>query len=56
MISEYKIKIVEGEKSVKQEIELRGDNKEEIVKECKELYGLLEPFCKSESIKKLGVR
>ena len=54
MITQYKIKIIEGEKSVKQEIELLGDDKEEIIKEVKDVYLKVKPFCVSESISKLG--
>lgn len=53
MIKEYKIKIFEGEKSVKQEIELIGDNKEEIISEIKDLYEKLKPFCLRETISKI---
>ena len=55
MITRYKIKLIEGEKSVKQEIELEGDNKEEIVTETKSIYNLLKPFCVNESLNKSGV-
>lgn len=53
-IKNYKVKLFEGEKSVKQEIELEGDNLEEISKESRRLYESLEGFCLAKSIKKLG--
>jgi len=56
MITSYKIKLFEGEKSVKQEIELIGDNKDEIVTATKELYTLLKPFCLKETLDKQGLR
>lgn len=55
MISIYKIKIIEGEKSIKQEIELQGDNKEEILSETLDIYKKLKPFCLQESISKSGL-
>ena len=56
MIRTYKVKIIEGEKSVKQEIELEGDSKEEIVSETLDLFNRLRPFCQQETFKKSGVR
>lgn len=50
MITQYKIKLVEGERSVKQEIELVGDNKEEIITETKDIYSKLKPFCLNETV------
>jgi|GEM_PF-4875094 len=55
MITTYKVKLIEGEKSLKQEIELVGDNKEEIILETTEIYLKLKPFCLKESITKTGL-
>ena len=55
MIKSYKIKLIEGEKSVKQEIELEGDNQEEIVAETKRVFELLQPFCLRQTLIKSGV-
>jgi len=55
MITTYKIKIIEGEKTVKQEIELEGTDKEEIINETKDVYNKLKPFCLNESLKKAGI-
>lgn len=53
MIRSYKAKIIEGEKTVKQEVEVEGDIKEDVVNEIKEMYKALEPFCKAKSIEKM---
>lgn len=52
-IKSYKVKIVEGEKSVKQEIELEGDNRDEIIAETKLLFNSISPFCKSKTLDKV---
>ena len=56
MIRSYKIKIIEGEKTVKQEIELEGDNKEEVINETLEVYNRLKPMCLRETMSKAGMR
>lgn len=56
MIRSYKIKIIEGEKTVKQEIELEGDTREEIITETIELYNRLKPVCLRETMNKAGIR
>jgi len=55
MIKEYKIKLNEGEKSLKQEIEVVGDNKDEAISEIKDMYLKLEGFCKTKTLQKSGV-
>ena len=52
MIKEYKVKIFEGEKSVKQEVEVIGDTQEEVVKATQEVYKELEKFCKLKTLEK----
>lgn len=49
----YKIKIIEGEKSVKQEIEVEGGTKEECITEIRDIYKQLKPFCKAETLEKV---
>jgi hypothetical protein len=56
MITEYEVKIIEGEKSVKQEIKVRGDSKDEAVNEVRDIYLKLKPFCQIETVGKSGVR
>jgi hypothetical protein len=55
MITNYKIKLIEGEKSLKQEIEIEGDNKEEIISEVQDIFTKIKPFCHRETLIKAGI-
>ena len=55
MIKEYKIKLIEGEKSLKQEIEVVGNDKDESISEIKDIYLKLEGFCRTKTLSKSGV-